>query len=106
MVVLETKTKKLNSPINNTRKPLRSFSPAATYRIVLRIHRLSERLRVFTFKYVVQQILALLLPGISVRQDLHGALRKSKSLTVRAKRPYKMFTISFSNSSTALHVFT
>lgn len=58
-------------------------SPAGvTYRMVLEIHGFSERLRVFTLKYVSDQVLALGLPGISVRHHLHSGLQSPSTHTV------------------------
>lgn len=52
-----------------------------THWIVLRVHRLSEGLGVLALKDVVQQILALFLPGVSVWQHLYRTLPRHEERT-------------------------
>lgn len=80
VVVLEPHTWGQIRLLSHRAEPLRS-----TYRIVLEVHGLSERLRVFTPKYVVDQVLALVLPGVPVRHGLQRGLERASTRSTASR---------------------
>lgn len=80
VVVLEPHTWGQIRLLSHRAEPLRS-----TYRIVLEVHGLAERLRVFTPKYVVDQVLALVLPGVPVRHGLQRGLERASTRSTASR---------------------
>lgn len=91
MIILDTRDETQTDVFGRTHLKT-TTACSMTYWIVLRVHGLSEGFGVLTLKYVVEQTLALLLPGVSVRQHLYRALENMRLSSICWQSPISAST--------------